>query len=88
MKQMKTQTAIVQDLERLRDELKVQAHLFKGEAKQEWEKLEKDMQTLRQQSKPIQVAAEKSAAEVQAATKLLFQTIKHGYERIKSALPR
>lgn len=73
-------------LEQLRDELKLQAHLFKAEMKKEWEKLEKDMAKLRTDMAPVTKAAKESADDIAGASRLLFKTVRKGYERIKQSL--
>ena len=74
-------------LEQLRDELKVRTHLLKADMKDEWRKLEGDWRKHRGQLTPAKRATEKSASEVKTASKLLFKTVKKGYERIKQSLP-
>jgi hypothetical protein len=76
----------MKSLMQLRDDLKVQAHLFKAELKDHWQKLEKDLARLRQDSAPVEKAAKTSADDVKAATRELFDTVKKGYERIKESL--
>ena len=73
-------------LEQLRDELKVQAHLFKADARDQWENLEKDFSKLRAETAPVREAASQSAEEIKEASKLLFDTVKEGYERIKRSM--
>ena len=57
-KQCKGEVAL-KDLEALRDELKVQAHLFSSELKKQWEHVEKDWQTLRSETERLRPAAAK-----------------------------
>ncbi len=76
----------VHSLEQLRDELAIQAALFKADVKTEWEEVEHKWHQLSSQLNPLVRAAEKSAVEVTAASQLLFQSVKEGYERIKKTL--
>ena len=76
----------IESLGQLRDELKVQAALFKADVKTEWEKLETGWKTISRQVLPIKEAAKHSALDVESASKLLYETVKEGYERIKRTL--
>jgi vacuolar-type H+-ATPase subunit E/Vma4 len=76
----------IEKLEQLRDELRVKAHLFKADAKAEFSELEKKLQKLRRDAAPVKRAAEKSATEVSDATKLLYDTVKDGFARIRKSL--
>jgi hypothetical protein len=76
----------IEKLEQLRDELRVKAHLFKADAKTEFGELEKKLQKLRRDAIPVKRAAEKSATEVSDATKLLYNTVKDGFTRIRKSL--
>lgn len=74
-------------LQQLRDELKLQAHLFKGEVAEQWKKLEKEVMLVMQtQSAPVKEAAIESAKEVKDASKQILKTLKQGYENIKRNL--
>jgi len=78
----------IEKLEKLRDELRVQAHLFKAEARTEFDELEKKLRKLRRdaEASPVKRAAEKSAADISDATKLLYDTVKDGFTRIRKSL--
>lgn len=77
----------IQSVEQLRDELKIQAHLFKTEAKDAWKRLESNWRKLKGQLSPVKRASEKTALEVTMASKLLLKAIKKGYRQIKQSLP-
>jgi ribosomal protein L32E len=77
----------IEGLEQLRDELRVKAHLFKADLKDEWQKAEKNWQRLNGELSPTKLAAKQSAEEVKEATVRLFDTAKRAYERIKQTLP-
>ena len=77
----------IKNLEQFRDELKLQAHLFKADVKDEWNRVERDMRKLKNQLAPVRRAAKKSAADLGTAARLLFRTVKDGYERIRQSLP-
>jgi SMC interacting uncharacterized protein involved in chromosome segregation len=73
-------------LEQQRDELRVQVHLAKAEAKTEWEKMEKKLSELRAQSDKVAKATGESAKDIGAAIRLLGEEIKRGYERIRNQI--
>jgi hypothetical protein len=76
----------VERLEQLRDELRVQAHLFKADLKSEYEDLEDKYEELRRDAHPVRRAAEETVEEVSDATRLLFDTVMDGFKRIRKAL--
>ena len=76
----------VQALELLHDELRLQAHLFKSEAKKRWDELEAKWATLKEHLQRAEVAADRNKSEVSSAIKLLIDSLKSGYKDIKDAL--
>jgi hypothetical protein len=76
----------VERLERLRDELVVQAHLSKADAKKEFGELEKKFDKLKRDARPVRHAAEETVGEVGDATRLLFDTVWDGMNRIRKSL--
>jgi hypothetical protein len=77
---------MVSSLKQIRDELKVQIHLGKAEAKDEWEKLEEKWQELKAHKETVAEAVEESAKDVGSALELVGGELKAGYERIKKLL--
>ena len=77
---------MVSSLKQIRDELKVQIHLGKAEAKDEWEKLEEKWQELKAHGETVSEAVEESAKGVGSALELAGGELKAGYERIKKLL--
>ncbi len=77
----------VESLAQLRDELSVQAHLAKAEAKDLWARLEEDWSKFQSELKHVRFAANQSTQEVSAAAELLFTSLKDGYQKIKQSLP-
>ena len=71
----------VERLERLRDELLVQA-----DAKKEFSELEKKLDHLKRNASPVRQAAEETVDEVADATRLLFDTVWDGMNRIRKSL--
>jgi uncharacterized protein YjbJ (UPF0337 family) len=83
-------TSTKQDLEKLmatlaqqRDELKLQLHLAKAEAKDEWDALEGKWEQAQGKLAQVQTAAGESLEDVRAAASLLADELKNGYERIR-----
>lgn len=77
---------MVSSLKQMRDELKVQIHLGKAEAKDEWEKLEEKWEELKVRGEPYAEAMEESAKGVGSALELVGAELKAGYERLKKLL--
>ena len=71
------------EIEQLRDELKLKAHLGKAEAKDELEKLEKKWNSFLVEYKPVADEAEKTAKNTVAALGVVADELKAGYERIR-----
>jgi len=83
-------TSTKQDLEKLmatlaqqRDELKLQMHLAKAEAKDEWNALEGKWGQAQGKLGEVPAAAGESLEDVRAAASLLAEELKIGYERIR-----
>lgn len=76
----------LQALGLLRDELKLQAHLFKAEARDQWQELEGRWQALRGHAERLRDAAEISEAELELAGQLLVDSLKSGYQRLRQSL--
>jgi len=68
-------------LQRARDELKVQVELGAMEARDEWEKLEREWDHFE-----AKAGLEKSAENVSAAVQALGDELHAGYQRLKNAL--
>ena len=75
-------------LAQLRDELLVQTHLFKAEAKDRWELAEQRWDALRDDVHAARESIDKSSFEVAYATQLLFETLRDSYVDLKQALKR
>lgn len=77
-----------EELARLRDEIKLQLHLAKAEARSQWEELEKKWVLLQSRLTTVKVARDQSAQEVGSALKLLMSELGDGYKRLKEAFTR
>jgi hypothetical protein len=76
----------IQNLAATRDELRVQAHLLKMEAKNDWNELEQKWEKLQKDLEPTKEAASEASQNIAAAHSLLIQEISNGYSKIKEAL--
>lgn len=72
-----------EDFERLRDEIKLKAHLGKSEAIEELETLEKEWKTLLEKTKPLTEEAGKTIENTGAALELAADELKSGFDRIR-----
>lgn len=73
-------------LEQMRDELRVQAHLMHADMRDELKDVEKKIEKLRNDLKPVRDAAEKTLDDVSEATRLLFDSVFDGMKRIRDSL--
>ena len=71
------------EIEQLRDEIKLQAHLGKEEAKVELEKLEKEYNSFVAKLKPLSDEIDQTLESTGEALDLAADELKAGYERIK-----
>ena len=78
--------ALMDDVQRQRDELRLQLHLAKAEAKQEWERLEVKLDQARAKMGVVGREAGKAAQEVGAALKLALDELRKGYEQVRKLL--
>lgn len=76
-------TALMQQLETERDELKLQIGLAKLEARDEWQELEGKMDALRGRLKVIGEEAKEAGGDVAAAADVLADEIKEGFSKIR-----
>lgn len=71
------------DLRRVRDELKVQAHLAKAEMRTAWEKLDDRFGELERHGKQIARSAEEPLQQLQTDVRQLARDLREGYRRIR-----
>ena len=74
------------DLAQARDELRVQMHLAKADARDEWERLEGKWDEFEEKWDKVEDAAEDAAKDVGGALAALGEEIKAGYKRIRDAM--
>ena len=71
------------EIEQLRDEIKLKAHLGKAEAKDELDKLEKEWDTFLVKCKPFIDEIDQTTDNAGSALGLAADELKAGYERIR-----
>ncbi|HEY8153734.1 MAG TPA: CBS domain-containing protein [Myxococcota bacterium] len=76
----------IDELRRVRDELKVRMHLAKAEVKDRWNELEHQFHNLEAKGHQIAQASEEPLRDVRDAAKLLVAEIREGYRRIRESL--
>ena len=74
------------EIEQLRDEVKLKAHLGKAEAADEMERLEKDWKSFLNQYKPLVDEADKTAENTVAALGVAADELKAGFNKILKLL--
>lgn len=77
---------LVEKLRRQRDELKLQSHLFKAEAREEWDKAEARWKKLQARSGQARDAAGDVGEDIAGAVKNVGREIRDGYEKIRKTL--
>jgi SMC interacting uncharacterized protein involved in chromosome segregation len=77
---------LLEKLKQGRDELNVKIHLGKAEAKDLWQVTEDKWRHLRSQLDRMNNDTGDITKDVGAATMLLAEEIRHGYERLKKLL--
>ena len=75
-------------LETLRDELKLKAHLFSMEAQQAWGKIEKDLEMLQSEVKNMMPPAKAAFAESGKVAHPLFKQIESSLLKIRDGFER
>lgn len=76
----------LEKLEQMRDELRLQAHLFKADMKDEWVALEKKVEGIRRDLRPVQDAAGESLNDIGEATGLLIDSVFDGFKRLRDSI--
>ncbi len=74
---------IKKEIEQMRDEINLKAHLGKAEAKDELKKLEKKWDSFLTEHKPLTDEIENTAENTGAALAAVADELKAGYKRIR-----
>lgn len=76
----------IDDLRRMRDELRVQAHLAKAEVRDRLGTLEQGLQSLERRVKKTSRAAEEPLRKLETDVRRLVDDLREGFERIKDSI--
>ena len=76
----------LEDVRRMRDELRVQAHLGKAEVHERWETLERALDTLEGKAKRASRAAEEPLHQLEQDARKLVKDLREGYRQIRDAI--
>jgi hypothetical protein len=79
-------TEELDDLKRIRDEIRVRIHLGKAEAQDLWDRSEQKIEEVESKLKFISEQAEQPLNDVRDAAQLLLGELRDGYKRIRDAL--
>ena len=77
---------VLENLKQQRDELRLQMHLAKAEAKEVWENMEKKWDEFEPKAKQVGGATAEASKDVFAAARQLGKEIREGYEHIRKSL--
>jgi len=77
---------MLEDLQRQREELNLQMHLAKAEAKDEWQALEQKWQEVKPKLDAAGGEVLKSGVDVLAGLQLTLEELRRGYERVRDRL--
>ena len=78
--------ALLEDLKQQRDELRLQMHLAKAEAQEEWAELEDKWDDIRPKLEKVKDHTTEASREAWGALELAGESIKKGYQRIRRDL--
>ncbi|MBS0151952.1 MAG: hypothetical protein JSR31_13515 [Nitrospira sp.] len=79
-------TKALEHFKQQRDELQVQLHLAKADAKDEWARLESQWDDIKPKLEAAREEVGKTAESVGEALSLAIDELKNGYERLRSRL--
>ncbi len=77
---------LISSLKQQRDELALQIHLAKMEAKEEFEKAQEKLDQVSSDFEPLKDAVEGSAENVWESLKLVAGEVKDSFDRVRKAL--
>ena len=78
----------IDSLAGLREELRLQAHLFKADLDDRWREAEARWQTIQDEVRALRSAVGHSRAELGAAASLTVDSLRETYEDLRKLLPR
>ncbi len=88
MEEQKELETFMQKVQRQRDEIFLQIHLGKAEAREEWEAAEKKLEHLKAKTPEVARAGGETLKDLGAAVKLVGEELLRSYERIKKTIEK
>lgn len=76
----------LEGLRQLRDEVRLQVHLGKADAREAWDEVEKRWHQLEARLRVVREGSREDLGEIREAAKLLAEQIRDGYRHVKSLL--
>lgn len=83
---MEKQNKSKEQIQKMRDDLRLKSHLFNMEIKELWEDVEKKWQKFSNETGQAKTVVEDASKDVGAASELLLDEIRDGYQKIKNTL--
>ena len=77
---------LVAQIKQERDEIVLQAHLFQADAKDEWQKIDKQWEHFKFKAEQVGKEAKGASEDVYAAAKILGEEIMESFQRIRRTL--
>jgi len=77
---------LVEQVKQERDEIILKAHLFQADAKDEWQKVDKQWEHFKSKAGQVGKEAKDASYDVSAAAKLLAEEIMKSFQRIRKTL--
>jgi predicted neutral ceramidase superfamily lipid hydrolase len=77
---------LVEQVKQERDEIILKAHLFQADAKDEWQKVDKQWEHFKSKAGQVGKEAKDASDDVSAAAKLLAEEIMKSFQRIRNTL--
>lgn len=75
----------LEDLKRMRDEIRVQAHLARADAKDAWVRLEKIWAEVEKQIRMVERESQTAGDQMSSALKKLLGELRSGYEKLRDS---
>lgn len=77
---------LLESLKQQADELRLQLHLAKAEARGEWADIEEKLEEFKSKADEIRKEAGEASVDVLEAAKLVGEEVRNGFERIRKLL--
>ena len=84
--QNKAVAELIRGIRHERDELKLQMHLAKKEAQDQWQQLSDRFERLNEDYEPLKGALKETSEDVWDSLKLVGDELKEGFQRVRKSL--